>query len=107
KDEIADANRLVGRRALEGRGRGLGTDDGLVHGSPQSRITVMASASATPSALNIASTTCALSSPSTSRTWMVNPAASASAERKRLARAGSSPPTRGGAGATFAAARGG
>ena len=46
---------------------------------------------ATPSALKIASSTCCVSFPSTSRTWSVRPAVCASSSRKRPARSPASP----------------
>src|SRR5262249_61951273 len=86
--ELADTDRLVVGRSLKGRRCCLGADHGLVHAVSlvQSRTTVNACASAAPSALKMASTTCSLSWPSTSRTWIVSPAASASASRNRPAR---------------------
>ena len=84
KTRSPGADRLVVRRALERRRRGLGAEHGLLHlvsfGRRCGQWAVSeARARATPSALKIASSTWSVSSPSIRRTCTVSPAASASA----------------------------
>src|SRR5205807_297110 len=92
EDEPAGFDRLRVRGTLERRGRGFGAND-LLHDSSRRRGR-HACASATPSALKIASRTCCVSLPSIRRTWTVRPAAWASSLRKRPTRSLERPPTR-------------
>src|SRR5205823_6272796 len=98
--ELADADRLRVRRALERRGSSLGADDGLLHDASY-LLGLQAWASETPSALKIASSTCWVSPPFSSRTCIVSPAPSASWRRKRATRSVSRPPTRAAERSTF------
>src|SRR4051812_13613623 len=90
--EITVADRLRVRGALERRGCRFGAHDGLAHSLPPS--IVHACASATPSALKIASSTCWVSVPLSSRTCSVTHAPSAKRSRKRRATSVPRPPTR-------------
>src|SRR6478752_7690087 len=93
EDEAAGRDRLRVRRALERRRRGLGPDDTLLAHERSSRRS-HASASAGPSPLKIASSTCALSVPFRSRTCRTRPAVSASTSRNLRATSVPSPPMR-------------
>ena len=84
EDEAVRLDRLGVRRALKRRRCRLGTYD-LLH-SPSLLRGRHAWASATPSALKIASSTCCVSRPSTRRTCSVRPAACANSSRNRAAR---------------------
>ena len=87
-------DRLRVRRALERGRRVLGAHDGLAVHRHSFRFRGRAAwASATPSALKIASSTCCGSSPSMSRTCRVRPPPSASSCRKLATRSVPSPPT--------------
>src|SRR5205823_12655338 len=97
--EVAGADRLRVRRDLERRRRRLGAHDGLAHAVPPSL--AHAWASATPSALKIASSPCWLAVPLRSRTWSVTPAPAANWSRKRRATSVPSPPMRASVRSTF------
>ena len=84
EDEVADADRLVVRRALERPGRTIGADRRPCR--PSGASSRSHRASAMPSALKIADRTCCESSPSISRTWIVRPAASRELVRGRSRR---------------------
>src|SRR4051812_39985094 len=99
EDEVARANRLRVRRALERRRCRLGAHDGLAHGVPPSL--AHAWPSATPSALKIASRTCWVSVPFRSRTCSVTPAPPTNWSRKRRATSVPRPPTRASVRSTF------
>src|SRR6185295_1055541 len=104
EDEPVRLDRLGIRRALERRGCGLGAYH-LFHSSFLLRGR-QACASATPSALKIASRTCCVSFPSTSRTCSVRPAVCASSSRKRAARSPASPAIRAWERSTFETSNG-
>src|SRR5262249_16679603 len=105
--EVTDPDRLRVRGSLERRGRSLGEDGGLPRHRYSFRLTVVdACASAIPSALKIASSTCCASEPSMRRTCSVKPAASASACRKSATTSLPSPATRASERSTFATTSG-
>src|SRR5690349_6992209 len=93
EDEVAGADRLRVRRALERRGCCLRPNDLLLHQSSLRRVRQLC-ARATPSALKIASSTCSGSSPSISLTCSVSPAPSASSRRNVPTMSRASPATR-------------
>src|SRR4029079_18903143 len=85
--------RLRVRRSLERRGGRFRPDHLPSHCSPP-YAGLHAWPIAAPSALKIASSTCSVSFPSSSRTWTLRPAALASSSRKRAPTWVASPPTR-------------
>src|SRR5579875_2685143 len=99
EDEAAGGDRLRVRRALERRRGSLGADDGLLAHYCTSRS--QAWRNAPPSDLKIASSTCPLSVPFSSRTWRTRPACSANCSRKRRATSEARPPIRASVRSTF------
>src|SRR5581483_352861 len=91
EDEPAGADRLRVRRALERRRRLLGADDRLLH---RHSFRLQAWATATPSALNIASSTLPASSPAIRRTCRLIRAPSAKARSVSATTSLPSPPRR-------------
>src|ERR671935_1009770 len=101
EDEAAGLDPLRVRRALKRRRRRLGPHDLLLAAHDSRLLGPDACASATPSALKMASSTCCVSLPSTSLTCIVTRAPAANSSRKRAARSVASPAIRASERSTF------